>query len=342
MSNTDTTFRILSIDGGGMKGLFSASVIEQLDNLAKLTNKIGLLSKVNMICGTSTGAIIALALSNGIPPNQISSFYLNYGKNIFRLNLIEKLKDIFTLNLYYKYNNTDLKEKLKMIFGNRTIGQSNHYLCIPSYTLSTGMPRVFKKDYTGLVINKKGTLNKYITDNNIPIVDVILASSAAPVYFPVHQIAPNLIYNQPGGNYLDGGLYANNPTLCGYLEAKMNFLDGKRYEKLQILSISSIEQPAAQISNLNWVRKMFGWKKRIIEPFFIGQSYFTDFFLNNINDSSLDYLRVKNIIPLSEDNLKKISLDCTDKNILTEYINWGVQSAISTYNNNSKFFQTFV
>lgn len=88
MEAAPNEFKILSIDGGGIKGLYSASI------LARIEEKTGkkITDRFDMICGTSTGGLIALALSIGVPAQSIADMYFNRGKEIFPVSEMKDLR----------------------------------------------------------------------------------------------------------------------------------------------------------------------------------------------------------------------------------------------------------
>lgn len=186
-------FKILTIDGGGLKGLYSAQV------LAKMEQRFGcsLSNKFDLICGTSTGAILALAVALKVPMEDAVKFYTEKGPRIFR----EKRKRLLGYGKYLtlkqlcisaKYNSTILEKALTEVFGSRKMKDCQNMVCIPALNINNASCCIFKKDY--------GTNGR---DNEKRCVDVALASVAAPTYFPVKEIDDQ--------QYADGSLYANNP-----------------------------------------------------------------------------------------------------------------------------------
>lgn len=171
-------FKILCIDGGGIKGIYSAEL------LAKFEEVFGCVVSdcFDMLCGTSTGGIIALAASLKIPMSSVVKFYREKGPSIFN----ERVKCMPGGRIYLgakqvafggKYSAKKLRSALESVFGNRTIAESNNFLCIPAYNTLTSNPRVFKKDF-----------DKFTEDDRKTYVDVALATSAAPTYLPVMEI----------------------------------------------------------------------------------------------------------------------------------------------------------
>lgn len=260
------TFKILSIDGGGIKGLYSASI------LASFENKTGknIADHFDMICGTSTGGLIAIGLANGMSAKDLVDLYTENGSKIFptsNSNLIrgfqnsyKSLRQIFFSN---KHSVKPLKRILEDLFEDKTMKDATNLLCIPSFNLTNGQPKVFKKS---------GSQTEHFVDNTIKLVDIALATSAAPSYYPIHE-HNNFLYT-------DGGVWANNPSLCGLLEAIDYYVgEGKEFDDFSILSISSITTPNGWVSTSNKSKSIIGWKEKMFQTALDGQSYFTDYFL---------------------------------------------------------------
>lgn len=224
----EVPFKILSIDGGGIKGLYSATILKHLED--EFCDGHSIYEYFDLICGTSTGGLIALALTNEIDLETIIQFYEKKGKDMFPNSgwYLSKIKQILYRG---KYSNKNLKNNLEELFKEKNLGDSNNLLCIPSFNIITNKPKIWKFPH------KEGNFS---TDRNVKVVDVALATSAAPTYFPVHDI-PGL------GKHIDGGVWANNPVLCGVNEAIRYFLNKKihhnddiTFTSIQVLSVGSI------------------------------------------------------------------------------------------------------
>ncbi|WP_426327778.1 CBASS cGAMP-activated phospholipase [Pedobacter sp. R-06] len=281
----EKVFKILSIDGGGIKGLYSATILRHLEEKFECQ----LSDYFDMFCGTSTGGLIALALSLKIPASEICDFYDQEGPKIFpnfrKIKFRGKKYSNGTIKQLInggKFKDKNLKAALVKIFGERKIGESNNLLCIPSYNVTEARPFIFKYDH------KEGDLNR---DNKAYYVDVALATSAAPTYFPMAQIP---YYDNK--QFIDGGVWGNNPTLVGYLEALQYFVGkDKPYDRLKILSVSSLSLTGGKPTGLKRQRSFLDWKDELFETSFTGQAFFTDFFMKKIatlNDLPVDYLRI--------------------------------------------------
>jgi hypothetical protein len=207
-------FQILSLDGGGLKGLYAAAV------LAKIEEKAGtrVVDHFDLIAGTSTGGLIALGLGLGLSPRSIVEFYVREGPRIFRnrLGLRNALQFFFR-----KFPQEPLARALRSrdAFGEKLFGDSRKRLVIPSYNLSTDKVRVFRTPH----------IPRLTTDLNIPAWQVGLATTAAPTYFPSCALGETQL--------IDGGVWANNPCLTALAEAVGAF--GQPYGSIRMLSMGT-------------------------------------------------------------------------------------------------------
>lgn len=291
-------FKILSIDGGGIKGLYSSTILEHLEN--KYGGSCS--DYFDMICGTSTGGLIALGLSLKIPASEISKIYSEHGKEIFPKQ--NKLMGLLRQTILKgKYSDVPLKKVLSGIFAEKIIAESNNLLCIPSYSLTDARPWIFKYDH------KEGGLSR---DNKAKYIDVALATSAAPTYFPLAEI-PFYDYKQ----FIDGGVWANNPSLIGLIEALTYFVgENKEYDGIQILSVSSLNGAAGKPTGLKRNRSFIQWRNDLFETSMIGQSNFTDYFLSKLHELTgipIEYTRIPSeAISAEQQHLVQLDVATTD------------------------------
>lgn len=187
-------FQILSLDGGGIKGLFSAAV------LAKFEDDLGvkITDYFDLIVGTSTGGIIALALAIGKRPEEIAKFYIDQGKKIFPPKIFNWPKTFFR----NRYDSTPLEAAIKGYFGEKKLADSQKRLVIPSYNLSKDDIYLFKTPHH----------ERLTRDHREYMWKVAMATAAAPVFLPVFKEIDNI-------RLVDGGVWANNPTMIGVVEA---------------------------------------------------------------------------------------------------------------------------
>ncbi|MDV6169360.1 CBASS cGAMP-activated phospholipase [Flavobacterium sp. DG1-102-2] len=271
-------FKILSIDGGGIKGVFPAfylALIEQ--ELAKRQDgKTKIKDHFNLITGTSTGGIIALALSLGIPAKEIYDLYLKNAKDIFGY------KKNFIGRLFYSSHERDFLEKLvrdkfKDYFKGQDpkIKDSLTNVAIPIYDLIKGNPSVIKSPYHP----------NFKRDLHIPMYKVAMATSAAPTYFEPYSSDYVDLENmeRPFRNKVDGGVMANNPTIIGLLEAVKAF--GKELKDLEILSLGTGYKKFTEGDSKRKKWGLIYWmmkddRKRLIELFMQSQSQLVENYIS--------------------------------------------------------------
>jgi hypothetical protein len=320
-------FKILSIDGGGTKGLYSAKIIDEIE---KEYNS-SICDHFDLICGTSTGGLIALALSLRIPASEIVGFYNNHSSKIFpsRSNLEGWTRIFNQLFIKSKYGNQALVSALKSLFGEKKLNESKTLLCIPSFSLSDGRPFIFKHDH------KEGRLSR---DNNTSYLDVALATSAAPTYLPVVSID-----NYGNRQFIDGGIYANDPSLVGVVEAFRYFVgEGKAFNKLALLSIASLETIPGRRGFRNLNRSVVQWKDDLISTFFESQAHMTGYVIDvmaNHCEPGFEYIRIPSA-SLDAARSKIISLDCSSKESLNTLTSLGVEMYYR-YRGNERIRQFF-
>ncbi len=205
--------RILSIDGGGAKGVFPAAFLSSLDE--KVDGDIA--SYFDLIVGTSTGGIIALGLGLGVSASEILDFYTKHSSRIFG----DDEKGLLSfLTSRAKYNRSSLRSVLLPLMGSKRLGSSSIRLAIPSWNCTSRCPYIFKTAHHEC----------YEYDHRTSALDVALATSAAPHYFNEYRTSDSQ-------TFLDGGLYANNPLLVGITEA-VGVLDWQLSD-LRILSLGT-------------------------------------------------------------------------------------------------------
>lgn len=205
-------FQVLALSGGGFRGLYTAQV------LADLETEIGgpIARHFDLIAGTSVGGILALALALEIPARKIVDLFVDHGEQIFKKRL--SLAGIVRA----PYSSRALAELLQSddLFGERLLGHCLHPVLVPSINYSTGKPVIFKTPHH----------ENFKRDHIYRIVDVALATSAAPAYFPRHTFGNN--------QYVDGGLFANAPGVLANHEALTFF--GRQQEEVWMLSVGTM------------------------------------------------------------------------------------------------------
>ena len=266
---------ILALSGGGFKGLYTAKVLERLEEELK----VPIAQKFDLIAGTSIGGIIALALAYEIPCSQIVSFFNENGKKIFKKRLSFAI-------IIPKYGKKHLKDALAKIFGDAKIEDLKHRVIIPTINYSSGKVQLFKTSHHP----------SFITDYKRSLVDVAMSTAAAPIYFPV--------YHTGYGDFVDGGLVANHPGFFAILEAKQ-FLN-KEEADISMLHIGTLSQRFTSDGRTNL--GLLRWRTKLLNLLFSCQ----DQSVNQIVQFLLNdrYYSIDEII--TEQQSKKIALDKTD------------------------------
>ncbi len=192
-------YRILSLDGGGLRGLITARL---LDRLNKHPDIAGWLDSVQFYAGTSTGGILALGLAAGKSANEIGDLYRDKGHEIFDDTLWDDIRDLGR-TIGAEYSNKNLKAELKAIFGVQKITDLKKKVAIPTFDLDNEAPANQRRWKPKIFHNFKGS----DCDKDCLIADVALYTSAAPTYFP------------SADGYIDGGVFANNPSVVAIAQA---------------------------------------------------------------------------------------------------------------------------
>ena len=213
-------YRIITFDGGGIRGLFSAVL---LDRIVKAFPT--LLENTQLLAGTSTGGIIALGLAAGLSTEQLISLYRDNGPKIFDSSWLRHLADLDGL-AGSDYDNTELQKILTGLFGTRTLGDLKKKVLIPSFDMDSGQdpfadpPRTWKPKFFH---NFEGD----DSDGEQKMVDVALRTSAAPIFFPSYE------------HYADGGLVANNPSMSALAQAIDPETGNQKLDDIRLLSIGT-------------------------------------------------------------------------------------------------------
>ena len=215
-------FKILAFDGGGIRGAFGCAL------LAELERGLGrpLAAHFDLIAGTSTGAILGAALAAGKTGADLVDFYRTRGPDIFhprppfkprplmrpvfpvadrvfRWRTGAKMEDFFRA----RYCPLHLRDSFEAVFGGTRLRELKHRLVVPSVNLTRGRVHLFRTPH--LPDSHPGCGDR---DAALSVVDVLLAATAAPTYFP-HHVLPD------GDAYCDGGIWANNPAVLAVGEA---------------------------------------------------------------------------------------------------------------------------
>lgn len=250
--------RVLSIDGGGMRGLYSATYLSALAAAAakrRGVEELDVGKAFDLIVGTSTGGIIACALAAGIALETVAAVYRQRGTAVFPVKMpdrcnLDLLRQIFSRPKHLAAGAKALTQSLEEVFGNLTVREVYDSrrigLAIPAVEMGRHRSWVFKTPHL-----------KGHRDDNFRLVDVCLATSSAPLYRSLARV-PNP--NPAGGHcytFADGGLWANNPVLVAMIDALRMTKSGARIE---IFSLGTCSPPVGDIPGSEVNRGLLGWK----------------------------------------------------------------------------------
>lgn len=242
------SFRILALDGGGIKGAFTASVLATMEK----TLGASVVDQFDLIAGTSTGGLLAIGLGMGLSSDKLLQFYRERGEVIFpvtrfhqrwRRRIRHIVKPKFSQSvLRRELDNAYFPDKQK-----RCLGESKCRLVIPAYDAISGACHIFRTPHHPLLMSDQAT----------NVTDVALATAAAPTYFSAAKVR-NMISN---ATYFDGGVWANCPAMAAIAEAVCYL--GVPLDRIDVLSIGTTEEPFTVKSKRH--SGFLGWGTTMIE-----------------------------------------------------------------------------
>lgn len=243
-------FRILALDGGGLRGTFTAAVLAKWDDMLKAGGGNDLISHFDLVAGTSTGAILAIGLAMGLKPIEILSFYENKGPQIFPKD--RKLRHW----LKSKHDSATLRGLLTEVYGDKTLeADSCCRLVIPTVRAKQGQAEAIVTPHSP----------DRTAHRNISAVEAALASSAAPTYFDEATFDGPIALE----TFLDGGVWANNPILPALAEA-VRYLKIP-LDRIDVLSIGTLSSESDFTEQLG--KGKAGWAPHSVDLFFAAQEH---------------------------------------------------------------------
>lgn len=303
MKASESIFRILSIDGGGIRGVCPAHIISCIsERLA-----VDVYDKFNLIAGTSTGAIVASAISCRIPPKTIIQLFKEYGPIIFN-----KKQLLSNLHIRSLYSNNNLKYVLKEIFQDIKLGDLDKPLILPASSVNLGGVHVFKSSYS----------SHFTRDKNTLVRDAVLASCSAPVFFNPVQCKEYLL--------ADGGLWANNPVLVAIIDAKRRL--SKDFTNLKVLSLGTGHSKIAYKNGKKTMGWGFltGWKRKKII------SYILSLQSESAHNMAQLLLNKEQLLRLNFESDNELSLDDVKD------VDYFIAKADSIFTNHSEALKKFL
>jgi patatin-like phospholipase/acyl hydrolase len=233
-------YHALSIDGGGVRGLLTAVLLDRLESIHPF------LDDIELFAGTSTGGVLALGLAAGYKPADLCELYERHAKEVFADSLADDIKDLGMV-LGSQYSNEKFIKLLEQHFGDKKLRDLPKKVLVSAFDLDnqarTGRYRTWKPKFFH-------NFNGFDSDGDERVVDVAVRTSAAPTFFPIYQ------------GYIDGGVVANNPGMCALAQTINPGMAGRRLEDVVLLSMGTginlkyLEAENEEWGIVQWARHM--------------------------------------------------------------------------------------
>ena len=267
-SNQQPPIRILSIDGGGIRGIIPALVLARIE---QLTNR-PIAQLFDLVAGTSTGGILALGLTipkfPGRPlyrAKEFVSMFEREGPRIFSRSMVRTL--LTTDSLFWKkYSSHGIEQVLLEYFGDSRLSDAVTDVLIPSYEIQRRFPFFFKSSNA-----------RCRPDYDFPARDIARATSAAPSYFDPMTIPTGT--NSDNYTLIDGGVFANNPTACALVEAQCTLPHPGGYLVVSLGTGSVMRTLPLKLARYWGAAR---WVKPLLDAIFDGVSSTVDFQLRQL------------------------------------------------------------
>jgi patatin-like phospholipase/acyl hydrolase len=267
--------RVLSIDGGGIRGIIPALVLTEVE---KRSGK-RIWELFDLIAGTSTGGILACALCapDPLPAEQLVALYADEGPNIFDRSLWQRIRTANGL-LDEKYDATALDRALERFLSDKRLAETKPDLLVPAYNMGDPGPYFFKSRKA----REEG--------EDFPLSEVARATAAAPTYFEPLELGSQTL--------VDGGVFAANPAMCAFAEV-MRFQPAA---DVVLLSLGTGQRTRKRrfADVKDW--GLIEWAKPILDVVFDGVSDAVDYQLQHSLDEG-KYWRLQVELTSASDDL---------------------------------------
>lgn len=280
----DTRFRILSLDGGGIRGVFAASLLAQLEERAGRP----ITDCFDLVTGTSTGGLLGLGLALGFPARRIVDFYRREGPRIFPSGLVSRTLRSVRHWADAKHDGSVLSATLRDLYGEDTIlGGARCPLVITSFDVGAGKPVCFKTQHH----------KRFEIDWKRKAWEVGMCTASAPTYFRPYSASW-------GARYVDGGVWANRPSVVGVVEAASSF--GVPLAEIDVLAVGTTGagfrlQRMMTSGKIGWVRG-----GRVVELLFAAGEASATFVSHLLVDGRFTEYNARLPTPISLDDSRSI------------------------------------
>ena len=340
-SGSSSPFRVLSIDGGGVRGLYSAVLLHGIaQRVARMNGqkeeRLDVGAAFNLIVGTSTGAILAASLCAGVTLERVINLYKTQARAIFQDPVPANGGQWALAQWIWRHRDAAankpgaLRSALLSILGEESVAamyaRRSIALCVPAVNIETQRAWVYKTPH-----DSRG--NRLQRDNHYKLVDLCLSSAAAPIVFPIHGVATP---HDAAGNvnwFVDGGLWANNPVMVALTEALSFAPDGAPIEVISVSTCPPFKAPIISEESAN--RGLLGWRGgiRMLEAAIDAQSSAYDYIATalathlkervtyvrltdpKVNAEQVTHLRLDNPSKKCLDALVRLASDAIDLNM---------------------------
>ena len=241
-----TMSRIISFDGGGVRGVIPVVLLQRLQRESGLGE---LLSKAHLFAGTSTGGLIALSLASELTLEAVLELYQQRAQHIFHKTLLDDIRDLDRL-IGAPYKAKNLSGQLRDVFGDRRLDQLNKRVLVPAFDLDNEDPDPAKRTWKPKIFHNFPGPD---SDGARRAYNVATYTASAPTYFPTAD------------GYVDGGVFATNPAMCALAQTQdpRNDPDDRgTLDDLVLLSFGTghslqyIDGPSHDWGYLQWIRPL--------------------------------------------------------------------------------------
>lgn len=288
-------YKVLSIDGGGIRGIIPARILERLE-----VHHPDLVQGFDLFAGTSTGAVLAAGFAHGFQPRFLRQMYEGFGETVFEDSFWDDLIDLKYLR-GADYSLQNIKRILEEVIGDTRLGDLNKKILIATFDLKdesqsppSWKPKFFH-NYPAEDLDEKERL-----------VDVVIRSAAAPVYFPMYQ------------GYIDGGVAAINPSTCALAQAfHEGFLD------IRMLSLGTGRNPRC-VDQLDADWGIYQWGLNLVDMIMDGGSEVADYQCRQILKDQYFRIQPQLTVPIGMDDWQSIDelIAIADSIDLDPLLNW--------------------
>ncbi|NJD21603.1 MAG: hypothetical protein FIA82_02880 [Melioribacter sp.] len=283
-------YRIISIDGGGIRGIIPATVLLRLNTDPALKN---FLNKADLIAGTSTGGLLALGIANNMDPAVMQKIYIDDGEKIFDDSWLDDIKDLGNL-IGADYDIANLEKVLKRIFGNIKLKTLKKKILVTAFDLDNESKSVNARSWKPKIFHNFDGAD---SDGEELAYKVGLYTSAAPTFFPSVD------------GYIDGGVFASNPSMCALSQSQdiRSISSPPKLDEIMLLSLGTgISLNYIKGKSLDWGEAQ--WVKPLISLMMDGVNGIADYQCKQILKNN--YYRLSPVFPadviIKMDDVKKI------------------------------------